>query len=119
MRIACSRLPGGKTSPLTSASSTSTSSLSPSALRSPDPVGTVKAGECLGKMALLTGIGLVIYKNLALGMGNKLKRNGPGPGLPRSLSHGSRVLVRGHRFAMVIGSNKEFGLHSACREDHG
>jgi GNAT superfamily N-acetyltransferase len=76
------------------------------------PVGTVKAGECLGEMALLTGaahsatararsqvvtavlghrdlaelvrfrpdIGLLIYKNLAVGIGKKLQRAGHSPG---------------------------------------
>jgi GNAT superfamily N-acetyltransferase len=75
---------------------------------SPVPVGTVKEGECLGEMSLLTAaphsatavartrveaavlghrdlaelvrlrpdIGLQIYRNLAVGMGEKLKRSG-------------------------------------------
>jgi CRP-like cAMP-binding protein len=74
---------------------------------SPAPVGTVKAGECLGEMALLTraahsatatartevvtavlghrdltelvrfrpDIGLLIYKNVAVGIGKKLQRS--------------------------------------------
>jgi predicted N-acetyltransferase YhbS len=78
---------------------------------SPDPVGTVGEGECLGEMALLAAaphsatatartrveaavlghrdltelirlrpdIGVQMYKNLAVGMGEKLKRRGLSP----------------------------------------